>query len=138
MCCSLDMAIHTFDAARYMVNALSRVNVFCPEWEPRGSWYRQGSSAAAIFDMGNGTVFTYRGGWCADGFQTSWESAWRIVGERGTLIWDGYDDLRAEAVNGTRDGLFDVLAADRRAAAHDQRDAVGGHIGIIRDFVRRH
>jgi predicted dehydrogenase len=130
----VDMAIHTFDAARYIVNA-SPVNVFCKEWEPRGSWYRSGSCAAAIFTMGNGTVFTYRGGWSANGFKTSWESSWRIVCEQGSLLWDGYDDVQAETVNGTRDGLFDVLESIP-VPVHDQRDAVGGHIGIIRDFVR--
>ena len=130
----VDMAIHTFDAARYMVNA-TPVNVYCAEWEPRGSWYRSGSCAAAIFTMGNGTVFTYRGGWSANGFKTSWECSWRVVCERGSLLWNGYDDLRAEAVTGTRDGLFDVLEPVP-VPAHDQRDAVGGHIGIIRDFVR--
>ena len=67
----------------------------------------QGSSAAAIFDMSDGVVFTYRGSWCADGLRTSWESAWRIVGERGTLVWDGYDGIRAEVLSGGREGLFD-------------------------------
>ena len=68
----LDMAIHTFDAARYMVDG-EPVSVVCHEWEPKNSWWRQGSSAMAMFDMGRGIVFTYRGSWCADGFRSSWE-----------------------------------------------------------------
>ena len=40
----LDMAIHTFDAARYMVNG-EPLGAYCQEWEPANSWYRQGSSA---------------------------------------------------------------------------------------------
>ena len=84
----LDMAIHTFDAARAMTGLEGRT-VYCREWNPANSWYRQGSSAAAIFDMGDGVIFNYRGSWCADGARTSWEAAWRIVGERGSLVWDG-------------------------------------------------
>ena len=37
-----------------------------------------------IFEFDGGKVFTYRGSWCADGFRTSWEAGWRIVGERGS------------------------------------------------------
>jgi len=44
----LDMAIHAFDAVRCMT-ALKPRNVYCREWDPRHSWYRQGSSAMAIF-----------------------------------------------------------------------------------------
>ncbi|MGX5844080.1 Gfo/Idh/MocA family protein [Mesorhizobium sp. ArgA1] len=130
----LDMAIHTFDAARYMVGG-EPAGVYCQEWEPANSWYRQGSSASAVFDLGGGKVFTYAGSWCADGFRTSWEGSWRIVAERGSLIWDGNDTLKAEMVVLGRDGLFaktqpiDVLPLD-------SADRVGGHLGIIRDFMQ--
>jgi predicted dehydrogenase len=129
----LDMAIHTFDAARYMVSG-EPLSVYCQEWEPENSWYAQGSSAAAIFDMGRGIVFSYRGSWCADGLRTSWESAWRIVGTRGSLTWDGFSDLRAERSTGSRDGLFDVVEAVE-VPPLDPRDRIGGHLGVIQDFV---
>ncbi len=129
----LDMAIHTFDAARFMVSGEPR-SVYCEEWEPESSWYQQGSSAAAVFDMGRGVVFNYRGSWCADGFRTSWESEWRIVGARGSLTWDGFDALRAERSTGVRDGLFDAVEAVE-VPPLDQRDRVGGHLGVIQDFV---
>lgn len=129
----LDMAIHTFDAARYMINGEPRA-VYCREWEPTNSWYRQGSSAFAFFEMAGGPVFSYRGSWCAEGLRTSWESAWRIVGERGTLMWDGHDDLRAEVTTGLRDGVLDVPGAVE-VPPLDPRDRIGGHLGVIRDFV---
>lgn len=130
----IDMAIHTFDVVRYVANRDPQ-RVFCVEWNPRTSWYHHGSSAAAIFEMSCGVVFSYRGSWCADGLRTSWESAWRIVCERGTLIWDGYDDLRAEAVDGSgRDGLFDRVAPVE-VPPLDLRDRVGGHLGVMRDFI---
>lgn len=132
----LDMAIHTFDAARYMAGEVPKA-VYCHEWEPAGSWYRQGSSAVATFEFGDGVVFNYRGSWCANGARTSWESAWRFIGTRGTLVWDGYDDLRAEvATDEPVPGqpvlrLTEPIVVPPAAAS----DRVGGHLGIIRDFV---
>ncbi|KUM28057.1 oxidoreductase [Mesorhizobium loti] len=130
----LDMAIHTFDAARYMVGG-EPASVYCQEWEPANSWYRQGSSASAVFDFGGGKVFTYAGSWCADGFRTSWESAWRIVAERGSLIWDGDDALKAEVIAPGREGLIDKTEPIE-VPPLDPADRVDGHRGIIEDFMR--
>lgn len=130
----LDMAIHTFDAARYMVSG-DPAGVYCQEWEPANSWYRQGSSASAVFDLGDGKVFTYAGSWCADGFRTSWEGSWRIVAERGSLIWDGSDALKVEVVVPGRDGIIDKTQAID-VPPLDPADRVGGHLGIIQDFMR--
>ncbi len=129
----LDMAIHTFDAARYLVNATPK-SVFCVEWEPATSWYKNGSSAVALFKMEGGVVFNYRGSWCADGLKTSWESSWRIVCEQGTLVWDGFDDLRAERSTDKRDKLFDEVEPVAIAALHAE-DRIDGHLGVIKDFV---
>lgn len=129
----LDMAIHTFDAARYMVGG-EPASVYCQEWEPANSWYRQGSSASAVFDLGGGRLFTYAGSWCAAGFRTSWEGSWRIVAERGSVLWDGHDDLKAEAVLPVRDGLFDKTEPVD-VPPLDPADRIDGHLGIIRDFM---
>jgi predicted dehydrogenase len=129
----VDMAIHTFDAARYMANATPE-SVYCMEWEPPNSWYQSGSSAAALFKLEGGIVFNYRGSWCADGFKTSWESNWRIVCERGSLIWDGFGDLRAEKATATRDGIFDTPESVEIAPLQAEA-RVGGHQGVITDFV---
>jgi len=130
----VDMAIHTFDAARAMTG-LEAERVFCREWDPANSWYRQGSSAAAIFDMTGGAVFTYRGSWSADGAPTSWEAAWRIVCERGSLAWDGFDAIRAEVVDGeARDGLFG-RTRPVEVPPLDSADRVGGHLGVMQDFL---
>lgn len=129
----LDMAIHTFDAARYLVNAVPQ-SVFCVEWEPTTSWYKNGSSAAALFKMEGGIIFNYRGSWCADGLKTSWESSWRIVCEKGTLVWDGFDDLRAERATTERDGIFDI-AEPVEVPDLQPEDRIGGHLGVITDFV---
>jgi predicted dehydrogenase len=129
----LDMAIHGFDAMRCMTGFAAK-GVYCREWNPPGSWYRNGSSAAAIFDLEGGAVFDYRGSWCAQGLRTSWECAWRFVGTRGALVWDGADLLRAEVAGEGRDGLFDnVVAAP--VSELDPTDRADGHMGVLSDFV---
>ena len=129
----MDMAIHAFDALRCMTGLRAR-NVYCREWDPKNSWYRQGSSAVAIFELGNGALFTYRGSWCAAGAPTSWECAWRLVGTRGSLTWDGHNELRAETTTAQRSGLFDEVAA-LGLENFDAAGRIGGHLGALQDFV---
>lgn len=102
----LDMAIHTFDQARKILGS-DPVSVYCHEYNPPGSWYAGNASALCIFEMSDGSVFSYRGSWCAEGVQTSWEADWRITGERGTAIWDGNNAPYAEVVHtGEQEGKF--------------------------------
>lgn len=130
----LDMAIHTFDAARAMTG-LEAERVYCREWEPKSSWYTQGSSAVAIFDLTGGALFNYRGSWAAEGLRTSWESAWRIVAERGSVVWDGFENMTAEVVvDGSRDGLF-ASVAPVATPSLSHGDRIGGHLGVMRDFI---
>lgn len=129
----LDMAIHSFDAMRCMTG-LGATGVYCREWEPPNSWYRQGSSAVALFDLENGAVFTYRGSWCAEGLGTSWECAWRFVGARGALLWDGHGDIRIEVASGEREGLF-ARVAGLAVPPLDPTDRIGGHSGVMQDFI---
>lgn len=84
----LDMAIHTFDQARFLLQS-APVTVYCHEFNPKGSWYNGNAAAICIFEMFDGSVFTYNGSWCAEGAGTSWQAEWRIVGTKGTAHWDG-------------------------------------------------
>lgn len=93
----VDMAIHTFDAAR-LISGANAVSVYCHEFNPPGSWYQGKAAAICIFEMSDGSVFTYQGSWAAEGFRTSWEADWRIVGEKGTLLWDGDQMPHCEAL----------------------------------------
>jgi predicted dehydrogenase len=92
-----DMAIHTFDSARFLAGE-EPLTAFGTSWNPAGSWYAHGASAAVTFEMTGGVVFTYRGSWCAEGLPTPWESQWRIVGTQGSVVWDGAESLRCEIV----------------------------------------
>ncbi len=129
----LDMAIHTFDQARFLTSA-DPVSVYCHEWNPAGSWYDRDASAVAIFEMSGGIVFTYRGSWCAEGLNTTWEGDWRIICERGTVSWDGADGFKAQAVAAT--GTFLSQLQEVAVPACDPGDRIGGHAGNIREFVR--
>jgi len=100
----LDMAIHTFDAARYL-SGTDPVAVYCDAFNPSWSWYHGAACATAIFEMSNGLRFTYRGSWCSEGQPTSWESAWRAVGPNGTATWDGHATPIADLVVG-QDGFL--------------------------------
>lgn len=93
----LDMAIHTFDQARLLSGA-NAVAVYCHEFNPQGSWYAGNASAVCIFEMSDGSVFNYRGSWCSEGSATSWDSTWRIIGDKGTAIWDGLELMYIDKV----------------------------------------
>lgn len=127
----LDMAIHTFDAAR-KISGADPVAVYCYEWNPQGSWYDHDASAVAVFEMTGGLVFTYRGSWCAEGLNTTWESEWRIMGAKGSVRWDGAENFQAQAV-AEAGGFFsqweDLTLPPAPAGI------VVGHAGVIREFV---
>ncbi|TDF96167.1 Gfo/Idh/MocA family protein [Paenibacillus piri] len=102
----LDMAIHTFDQARFLLRA-DPVSVYCHEFNPTGSWYSGNAAAACIFEFSDGTVFTYNGSWCANGAPTSWHADWRVVGSKGTAIWDGTHDPYCSVVSDNQEeGAF--------------------------------
>jgi predicted dehydrogenase len=135
----LDMAIHTFDAARLITGA-DPLAVYCHEWNPRGSWYDHDASAVAVFEMSDGIVYIYRGSWCSEGLNTQWESDWRIVGTEGSVKWDGATGFQAQAV-AERGGFFskwqdlEVPPSYEDLRRYESAEKTG-HAGVIRDFVR--
>lgn len=128
----LDMAIHTFDMARFLTGADS-VAVYCKEWNPAGSWYAHGASAQAIFELTNGIIYSYRGSWCAEGLNTTWEGDWRFVGARGSTTWDGGEQFRAAAPAKTGGFLSEQRQLD--CPPYHPGEKVGGHLGVIKEFV---
>ncbi|NBB46892.1 Gfo/Idh/MocA family oxidoreductase [Rhizobium sp. CRIBSB] len=128
----LDMAIHTFDAARF-VSGREPLSVYCVETNPSGSWYAHGASANAIFRLSGDAVFSYRGSWCAEGRRTSWESAWRLVGSKGMITWDGEESFEA-TVAGDETGL---LRGHRALSIPDapDLDETHGHRSVLAEFI---
>lgn len=125
----LDMAIHTFDAARYLSGA-DAVSVYCEEFNPGWSWYHGAACATALFEMSNGARYTYRGSWCSEGKHTSWEGDWRAVGENGTALWDGTRPPNVDIVEetGSFHSKFLSLEGDVTADAE-------GIAGSLNDFL---
>ena len=95
----LDMSIHHFDMAR-MIGAVDPVRVYAEEFNPKRSWYKGDVAANCLFEMTGGVRFAYRGSWCAEGCHTSWNGDWRIIGSKGTIIYDRDRDPYGEVVCG--------------------------------------
>ncbi|MCC6579140.1 MAG: Gfo/Idh/MocA family oxidoreductase [Phycisphaeraceae bacterium] len=129
----LDMSIHTFDQARYLTGR-SPLTAMAHAWNPPGSWYAGDASAVAIFEMNHDTVYCYRGSWCSEGMNTTWECAWRFIGDKGTMTWDGGETFHAQIV--TEEPGFSrkttdlAVPFDREAVKHQ------GHAGCIDEFIR--
>ncbi|MHC6222114.1 Gfo/Idh/MocA family protein [Arthrobacter sp. MMS24-S77] len=115
----LDMAIHQFDMARFLLDA-DPVSVFCEEYNPSWSWYRGDAGATAVFEMAGGERFVFTGSWCSPGQETSWNASWRISGEHGTVVWDGDNDPVSS------------LGADSGSGVEDPGQEIAGS---LRDFV---
>jgi predicted dehydrogenase len=96
----VDMAIHSFDVARYLLDA-DPVSVDCRTFNPGWSWYRGDAAATATFVFDDGTRFGYTGSWCSPGLETSWNGNWRISGALGSASWDGEGRPRVELVDGS-------------------------------------
>jgi len=127
----LDMAIHTFDQARF-ISGTDPVSVYCHEWNPPGSWYKGAANAVIIYEMRDGSVFCYRGSWCAQGANTSWECEWRAQGEKGTAIWDGADKVYADVVDDSKTREF--IGPFKRIEANWDWAGREGHAGCIDDM----
>jgi predicted dehydrogenase len=108
--------------------------VYCKEWNPAGSWYDRDASAVAVFELSDHLVYTYTGSWCAEGMNTSWECDWRIIGQKGSVTWDGGEGFQAEVV--AQSGDFRSEYAALEVPPLDPADKIGAHAGQIADFCQ--
>jgi len=130
----VDMAIHTFDQGRQLAGA-TPTSVYCHTFNPGHSWYRHHGSAVAIYECADDVVYSYRGSWCAEGLNTSWNAFWRIIGEKGTLTWDGSQEIKCQLVDpqhADADDFFRKLVDVEVPVEELPRQ---GHEGIIYNFV---
>jgi predicted dehydrogenase len=128
----LDMAIHTFDMGRFIGGSNAK-SVFCHEFNPKGSWYAHDASAQCIFEMQNGSVYNFRGSWCATGLPSGFNSHWRIIGERGTILWDGGEGFQCEIEDGNEGFFRPVKSLEIPSGQFDYK--AQGHGGVIREFL---
>lgn len=84
---TIDMSIHHFDLARYLLSA-DPVRVVGTSWNPPWSVMAGDPCAALSFEMTGGARFVYNGSWTTlrpGPFQTSWSGNWYIECEGGFL-----------------------------------------------------
>ncbi len=123
----LDMAIHSFDEARFLSGA-DAVSVYCQEYNPVWSHYKGDIAASVIFEMSNGAVFTYSGSWAAKGFGTSWNCDWRAVGARGSALWRAGMEPVAE--------VFDGDSSTKVSPAYAWGDTVDSHPACLAEMFK--
>jgi len=114
----VDMAIHSFDAARYLLDG-DPVSVYCEEFNPGWSWYAGAANAVATFEFASGARYVYTGSWCAPGLETSWNGSWRASGALGSATWDGAGEPimeRAAAIEGGPIDLSPIAEAPEEIA----------------------
>ncbi len=128
----LDMSIHSVDQGRY-IGGLKPVAVNALEWNPPGSWYAHGPSALVCVECEGGIRFTYRGSWCSEGANTSWECAWRAVCTAGTAQWTGGDEVTTDGVDTTIEGFS--RSKREVAPAPLLQLPLTGHAGCIDDML---
>lgn len=129
----VDMAIHTFDQARYISQA-DPVSVYCHAFNSAHSWYKGDASATVIFEMTGGLVYVYRGSWCAQGQPTEWAGQWRLVGHKGTLLWPGNENITAQSLIEKPESdespyVFEDIQIPPMDMAHEKHD------GLLNEFV---
>jgi predicted dehydrogenase len=131
-----DMAIHTFDASRFLTGKNPK-SVYALEWNPEGSWYSQDASAAALFEMTGNVMFNYRGSWCSEGHRTPWESEWRIIGTKGSIRWDGSTNITCEVVGADPEeqAFFREQHKLEVPVYDDINERLEGHTAVIHSFV---
>jgi predicted dehydrogenase len=72
--------------------------------------------------MTGGERFVFTGSWCSPGKETSWNAAWRISGEHGSVLWDGENEPTIETTG----------TPARGRSSEDPGQEIAGS---LRDFV---
>ena len=83
--------------------------------------------------MSDGVTFTYRGSWVAEGAPTEWDSSWRVIGTKGTLLWDGAGQFEARTLAGS-EGFLRPLAVLEVPPPQDEGQT-HGHASVIAEFL---
>ena len=85
----VDMLIHTFDQARFLLGEKRAVSAYCQELNPPNSWYDHPAIALCTFSFEDGSVLSLRGSWATKCENTTSHGFWRVYCTDGTACWDG-------------------------------------------------
>ncbi len=126
----VDMAIHQFDLARFLLNA-EPTSVYCDSYNPEWSWFKGHATANAIFEFDNGARFSYNGSWCSPGLETSWNGAWRASTSEGSAIWDG--DNTPTAMRGSAELSGTFLDSALGSEPEELAGSLAEFVHVVRD-----
>jgi len=127
----VDMAIHTFDQARYLLGK-DPVSVYCREYNPEYSWYRGNASAVCIFTFEDEVIFNYSGSWCAPGTMDSYDSIWRASCQKGSVSWNGLELPRAYITDQSSDNRHPKFV---ETPVKYTKCSMTGHLGCINEML---
>jgi predicted dehydrogenase len=120
-----DMAIHHFDALRFVLDD-EPLEVSCTSWGEPGMPFKGPPAATATIRFAKGAVVGYWGSWISRGPATPWSGEWRLDGTKGRidLAWRG-SAARRETLErlelhgaGPTPKLPAMPLKDRRGALH--------------------
>jgi predicted dehydrogenase len=134
----VDMAIHAFDSARFLLRA-EPTAVLCEAYNPPWSWYAGNAATSATFTLDNGARYAYHGSWCAPGAETSWNGDWRASAEHGSVLWDGEGPPVSFVDEGHMERQFldgPTDAAGRPAPVRDGPDGIAGALCAFAEALR--
>lgn len=122
----IDMAIHPFDVARYLLDA-DPVAVYADSFNPSWSWFGGDAGAAVTFEFESGMRFQYTGSWVSGGDETSWNGSWLASTEQGTVTWDGEGEPLRTSVGGEPSAV---------EASGDQPEEIAGSLAEFVSALR--
>lgn len=132
-----DMAIHTFDEAR-LLTGKNAISVQAYEFNHPGTDFSGKESAVCLFEMEDGSVFSYRGCWCAPGANTPSQGSWRITGDGGTILWDGEHYPVADLRGDVKDTYISVSERVEGKEVYRGRETYDGCLDAMFDALDRH
>jgi len=85
-----DFGPHHFDQARLFCGQIPE-SVYAEDWRPDHAILKNGPFAQAIVRFSEGVRFSYNAAWGGPNLDcsTDFQAQWRIIGNKGTIIWHG-------------------------------------------------
>lgn len=102
----VDMSIHHLDLIR-AITGRNAESIAVESWRLPDSPFQGDAALAALIRMDGDLPVVYQGSWAEVGPQTTWNGDWRILTDRGRIIWNGWlgdsdeDQLLWHEIGGT-------------------------------------
>ncbi|MDD4414931.1 MAG: Gfo/Idh/MocA family oxidoreductase [Oscillospiraceae bacterium] len=120
-----DQAIHSFDSARFILGTDAKT-VYAHTCRTPGTVYNGCNAGACIYEMADGSVLTFNAVMDTNFYKTTWHSQWRVIGNRGTAMWNGFDEKATAAVF-REDGSIEKIILE----AEEGWKGITCHAGVI-------